>query len=395
MPHTFTRADLYDLVWNEPVTKLAERFQISDTGFSKACRKLDVPRPLRGYWARLAAGKTSPKTPLPPRGPGMDETVTIGAGREYGYGQISDEEILNDTPVPPGYDEDLNVVQSLVRKQVGKVRVIPTSEKVHDVLKKLLDADKDRLRRSKERGHIFSWDKPYFEDEVEQRRLDLLNSIALGLERVGMTIRFGTKDGRELTAVINDTPAYFELDTTSQNRKSEWRPAVETRGESKRLRLDIFSDGFSSTVSKKWEDAGRGKLEHRLSDIVVELIVSGERRHREHAQDHYEWRVKRKQNLIERLRHEKEEAERKERERLAAIEKARVDRLLEDAFKYRRAEDIRAYVASIESDIASGRYSVSGAQFEEWQEWALRQADRLDPVTSGSVLASMKIGSDE
>ena len=34
---TFTRKQLYDLVWSKPVVKIAEEFGISDKGLAKIC----------------------------------------------------------------------------------------------------------------------------------------------------------------------------------------------------------------------------------------------------------------------------------------------------------------------------------------------------------------------
>ena len=70
MSHTFTRQELYDLVWSEPMRTLAGRFELSDIGLAKACKKASIPRPPRGYWNKLAAGKPVSKTPLSARGPG-------------------------------------------------------------------------------------------------------------------------------------------------------------------------------------------------------------------------------------------------------------------------------------------------------------------------------------
>jgi hypothetical protein len=38
MAHTFTREELYALVWSEPMRKVAQKFDISDVGLAKACR---------------------------------------------------------------------------------------------------------------------------------------------------------------------------------------------------------------------------------------------------------------------------------------------------------------------------------------------------------------------
>lgn len=61
---TFERQKLFDEVRTTPVTKLAEGYGLSDVGRRKICVTLDVPLPPRGYWAKLAAGKTIPKPPL-------------------------------------------------------------------------------------------------------------------------------------------------------------------------------------------------------------------------------------------------------------------------------------------------------------------------------------------
>ena len=45
----WNRKELYDPVWQEPVTKVANHFGVSDVAIAKACRKLKVPVPGRGY----------------------------------------------------------------------------------------------------------------------------------------------------------------------------------------------------------------------------------------------------------------------------------------------------------------------------------------------------------
>ena len=61
---TFERQQLFDEVWATPVTKLAKQYGLSDMGLRKICVTLDVPLPPRGYWQKLAAGKTIPKPVL-------------------------------------------------------------------------------------------------------------------------------------------------------------------------------------------------------------------------------------------------------------------------------------------------------------------------------------------
>jgi hypothetical protein len=65
-----TREDLYQQIWSEPATKLAQRYDVSSSYLARVCEALNVPHPPRGYWARRAVGETMPVPSLPPAGPG-------------------------------------------------------------------------------------------------------------------------------------------------------------------------------------------------------------------------------------------------------------------------------------------------------------------------------------
>ena len=65
-----TREDLYVLVWTEPMLKVAARFGVSSSYMARVCMLLNVPRPERGYWAKLAVGKAPKRPTLPEPRPG-------------------------------------------------------------------------------------------------------------------------------------------------------------------------------------------------------------------------------------------------------------------------------------------------------------------------------------
>ncbi len=77
-----TRAELYELVWAEPVARLAKRWGVSDVAVAKWCRKLNVPRPGRGYWARVQAGHKGGRGSLPPARAGQRTEVCMSPGPE-------------------------------------------------------------------------------------------------------------------------------------------------------------------------------------------------------------------------------------------------------------------------------------------------------------------------
>lgn len=65
-PITLHRDALSREVWETPMHQLAKRYDISDVGLAKICRKMDIPTPPRGYWAKHVNGQPVEKAPLPP-----------------------------------------------------------------------------------------------------------------------------------------------------------------------------------------------------------------------------------------------------------------------------------------------------------------------------------------
>ena len=61
----FDREKLYEQVWSQAVQVVAKSYGLSGRGLAKACIRLQVPVPPRGYWARIRNGVTVPQPPLP------------------------------------------------------------------------------------------------------------------------------------------------------------------------------------------------------------------------------------------------------------------------------------------------------------------------------------------
>lgn len=61
----YDRTKLYEQVWSQPVQEVAKTYMISGVMLGKVCRKLHVPVPPRGYWARVQNGYTMKKPSLP------------------------------------------------------------------------------------------------------------------------------------------------------------------------------------------------------------------------------------------------------------------------------------------------------------------------------------------
>ena len=87
-----TREALYELVWAEPMLKVAAKFDVSSSYMARVCTRMNVPRPERGYWAKLVVGKTQTQISLPEAQPG-DELVWSRDG--------SSEQVPRPLPKPP------------------------------------------------------------------------------------------------------------------------------------------------------------------------------------------------------------------------------------------------------------------------------------------------------
>ena len=59
----YDRVKIYEEIWAEPILHVAKRYSMSDVGLGKICKKLRIPKPGLGYWAKKAAGKPIPRQP--------------------------------------------------------------------------------------------------------------------------------------------------------------------------------------------------------------------------------------------------------------------------------------------------------------------------------------------
>jgi hypothetical protein len=83
------------------------------------------------------------------------------------------------------------------------------------------------------------------------------------------------------------------------------------------------------------------------------------------------------------------EQEKAERERLMKLEAARLKRLTDSAESYHRAQAIRAFASSVAGIPAQG---ADIERVARWKEWALLQADKLDPIATGQIWEDVNDG---
>ena len=59
-----SREELFVLVWEKPASEVAAELGFSGVALGKLCKRLQVPKPPRGYWAKVQAGKKPRRPPL-------------------------------------------------------------------------------------------------------------------------------------------------------------------------------------------------------------------------------------------------------------------------------------------------------------------------------------------
>lgn len=366
---------------------LAKRLSLSDRGLAKICAAANIPVPTRGYWAKQQAGKSVTPLPLPPRALGQSDVVHIGRDR-YGHASDDAETLTSPIPPPPVFEPDMAVVHAQATALVAKAPLpLRDTHGWHSQLQKLLDADELRAQKQRASPYPSSWDAPIFGTRFEKRRLGLLNALFTCLTRCGMKPRVSGKEGRDVSVTVGDTHVPLLLDAAGGAKQLERERhgyAFVPRGDKDRMRLSVSAWWSAETDRPSWEDQPGSPVERHLREIAAAIIVFAEQSVRDSASYAHARRIERKAELEEAERARRAEEERRRQERLAQLEKARVDLLLAQADALSHAQQIRAYVDAVRTLNPQAPDPMPADELESWTRWALSQADRIDPVISGA-----------
>lgn len=342
-----TRADLYAQVWAEPAIVVGERYGISGAGLAKICKRLRVPVPTRGYWARKQAGHSVRVEPLPApiRGQEVEHRFErwITPEAEYLLRDEVQAEIKDALTKADGVErnEDLQGAHGLVAES------LPLLQSASDVSSLL-----------RERRCVAVAVEP---DQLK-RALVFLDLLFRTLEKAGYTIE--TTDPKALDHGDGRT-TYDALPGETRARRGEevvgfeltdhgWTwGGKETRG--LKLRLTNAEDGVKPD---SWFDTTARTLEMQTQD-VVRMIVSNILVKEARARGRREQERAEQRRLEEKARAERESA-------LAADLQARVA-------SWREAADIRSLLV----EVARRRQEGLPAPDERWSEWAERRASVL------------------
>jgi hypothetical protein len=366
-----SRRALYDLVWSEPLRVLCTRFDISDVTLGKTSRN--------------EAGKKRLVQPLPERPPAMGDDVQLGGKHERWYRTLTDDEVLGPLPPPPEFEHTLQSIRDRITKTIGKVTAPSEVNAWHPAISHLLKEDEKRRESQRTSEYVSSWDRPQFDDPAARRRLRILNSLFVAVEK------FNGRPSPDKDAVKSSISFY------DQNVWIKLALSKRKRGPGTTRRTDIgeqliFSilDGYNSEEEIHSWSAGDGtRLESHLGEIAIEIVYQAELRYRKSVERLYERRKERKAELEQELRQFKLDAERADRDRIQKLERERIDHLLREAAAFEQAAIIRKYVEAVRN-ATSGSNDSPIEKLEVWSQWALAAADQIDPSVNGRFLEYTK-----
>lgn len=337
-----TRKALYELVWSEPISKAAPKLGVSDVALSKICRKLDVPKPPRGYWARLAHGKAVHKPALP--------KAKKGVPTEY---EIS----------PPNRPQKASIPTSAPPPRIPvKTRITHYDPVIAELKSRLKDKWTDQYGRIRSRTRVS------ISKASVTRTCRILDALVRALRNRGMET---TIDEHGLAVEVAGEAIRLELHEPSTRqvprKQSEYGYPRWDYIPSGRLTLSLWSR-YLTDYQTQWSDSSGKPLEERLGEVVLlfeqtpSIIAQAKERERR------EWLVWERAQLCRR-RHS--DAFKHTKARTQAI-----DALARNLSK---AAEIRLFVKAVKNA------SSPPAATRRLARWATLYADHLDPLVDFSL----------
>jgi hypothetical protein len=345
----FTRRELYDLVWSEPLTAIAKKFETYDYVLRKACKDFNIPLPKSGHWMKIQFGKPVDIEPLDedydgPNDVSLSETLStekiISVSVELSPLEALKTEIENDKRV------SLVVPDRLTKP-----------DKLIESLKKELE---ERTGYSSEGNRIKAWDQlnVLVTKALIGRALRFMDTFIIAIRARGHDIEVRN---RETNVLI-----YSEEIQISCREKAKRVVMTDRSYNYTELRsTGILSFNIEGFYTKEWKD-GKLKLEHQLSSILAKLELEGKRKREETVERKKRWAEEdRKRKIIEDIKKAKEKQ----------LEDFKT--LIENSRRHREVIMIREYIAAVEEK-AKGSGELT-KELKSWIQWAQMKTDWYDP----------------
>jgi len=349
---TLTRKELYDLVWAQPLSRLAKKYKISDNGFRKICKRMNIPIPAMGHWQKIQYGKKVIITKLPVKYEGKDE-ITLG---EKGEGDINvDSPIVQQRRLIQTIENTKDLPLTVPDRLSSRPdKLIRSTSDYYDAVRKYY---KSQHGSYPDRNNVLSIQ---VQDESRPRALRLLDTIIKVLRSRKHDV---IADHFTTYAKIGDEHVKFRLrekQRVSDVKTSYGGRQYESTGEF------VFVIDIGSYTRKEIKD-GHEPIETKISTIIAMLELEGKRM----MEQRIRYEIQRK------LREEQEKIERELKERQDKEAKA-FKKLFLKAIRLHQANILRNYIKTVETKtVNEGKLT---EEFTKWQTWAEKKVSWYDPL---------------
>lgn len=355
-PYILTRRELYDLVWDRPMTKVAAEFQISDVALKKICVKHRVPAPGRGYWAKVTAGSKIHKTIF----------------REISDSRLNQVRIYGSPAksLPPQVHE---------AKRQAKIQTrnieLPPAQEVSSPGEFTLHVQRMEKALSRARaGHdgFLHVAKPgLFTVSISEasvnRTLSILNRLTIegealgyGIEKGENSLHFIVNDEKislalsEKTDRVPHEPTEKELSNLNKweakrqryAARGEWfsdwdKPAIPEldHAPNGKLVIEIDKDNQWDGLRRKFSDGKRQRLENLIGEILVAAATCAAA-----------MKAKREERERQHLKWEEESRRRKEVERQRLLGQKRWEFLEKQIEQFEHVQRVEKFIGFLEAE---------------------------------------------
>jgi len=203
------RETLYEEIWAEPMTVVALRYNMSDVGLGKNCKKMNIPKPGLGYWAKIQAGRKLPRIPLPPLSRGIQESIWVI--------RLNAEEQER--------RQSLNKDSALEKYPVEKIEPESVLTDPHSLIKDASEAFSKKSAKLDERGAIVAAKKVLaiaVSPTCIERALLIMDVLVKAMINYGISIEAGdsgnvTVDGEKIDLTLNERFTHTEHIETAED----------------------------------------------------------------------------------------------------------------------------------------------------------------------------------
>ena len=349
---TLTRKELYDLVWAEPLSRLAKKYKISDNGLRKSCKRMNIPIPALGHWQKVQYGKRVIITKLPTKYEGKDEIILY-------------EKREGDTDVDSPIVQQRRLIQTIENTKDLPLKVPDRLSSRPDKLIRSTMDYYDAVRRYY-KSHQGSYPdrinvlKIQVQEESRPRAVRLLDTIIKVLRSRKHDV---IADHFTTYAKIGDEQVKFRLrekQRVSDTKTSYGGRQYESTGEF------VFVIDIGSYTRKEVKD-GHELIEAKISTIIAMLELEGERMKIERIESEI-----RRKKWEEQQRIEQELWERQDKEAKA------FKKLFLKAIRLHQANILRNYIKTVESNTVKEVKLTE--EFTKWLTWAEKKVSWYDPL---------------